>query len=271
MGADTITSIHNPRIKSLCALYASSSERREKGLFPVEGKREVSRCIESGYSPSSFFICPEIYGSVSALPPSEGADIFYVSGKVYERIAYRAGTEGVICVFRTPGQLGLDRIETGGNPIILVLESIEKPGNIGAVLRTADAAGADAVIICDPVTDLFNPNIIRASLGTVFSVPVALCSSTDAVKWLKSRRISILTAQLQDSSPYYDTDMHGPVAIVFGSEANGLSPLWRENSDARIMIPMAGIADSLNISVSAAVLCYEAVRQRHASTCKPLD
>ena len=253
MGADTITSIHNPRIKSLCALYASSSERREKGLFPVEGKREVSRCIESGYSPSSFFICPEIYGSGNA------------------RIAYRAGTEGVICVFRTPGQLGLDRIETGGNPIILVLESIEKPGNIGAVLRTADAAGADAVIICDPVTDLFNPNIIRASLGTVFSVPVALCSSTDAVKWLKSRRISILTAQLQDSSPYYDTDMHGPVAIVFGSEANGLSPLWRENSDARIMIPMAGIADSLNISVSAAVLCYEAVRQRHASTCKPLD
>ena len=158
----------------------------------------------------------------------------------------------------------LDELSLSGNPLILVLESVEKPGNIGAVLRSADAAGVDAVLVCDPLTDLYNPNLIRSSLGALFSVPTLCCSSQEAAAWLKRHGISILTAQLQDSELYYDTDMTRGTAIVLGTEDRGLSPFWREQADAHIRIPMAGLMDSLNVSVSAAILCFEAVRQRNA-------
>ncbi len=149
-----------------------------------------------------------------------------------------------------------------GAPLIMVLEGVEKPGNLGAVLRSADAAGADAVIVCDPLTDLWNPNLIRASIGAVFTVPTVCCSSQEAIAWLKARGIRILTAQLQDSSAYYDCDMTGPTAIVMGTEATGLTDPWRQAADAHVLIPMLGRLDSLNVSVSAAILLYEAVRQR---------
>ena len=149
------------------------------------------------------------------------------------------------------------------NPLIAVLESVEKPGNLGAVLRSADAAGADAVIICDPLTDLYNPNLIRSSIGAVFSRQVATASSEDTIKWLEAHGIRILTAQLQDSEWYYATDMRGGVAIVMGTESTGLSDIWRNAADAHIRIPMLGQLDSLNVSVSAAILLYEAVRQRN--------
>jgi len=149
-----------------------------------------------------------------------------------------------------------------GAPLIMVLEGVEKPGNLGAVLRSADAAGADAVIVCDPLTDLWNPNLIRASIGAVFTVPTVCCSSAEAIAWLKARGIRILTAQLQDSSVYYDADMTGPTAIVMGTEATGLTDPWRQAADAHVLIPMLGRLDSLNVSVSAAILLYEAVRQR---------
>ena len=182
---------------------------------------------------------------------------------MYEKIALRDGTEGVVAVMRSRF-LRLEELKLKASPLVLVLESVEKPGNLGAVLRTADAAGADAVLVCDPLTDLYNPNTVRASLGAIFSVPTVACTSEDACAWLKAHGIAILTAQLQDSKLYYDTDMVRPTALVFGTEDKGLSPYWREQADAHIRIPMAGMMDSLNISVSAAILAFEAVRQRSA-------
>ena len=148
------------------------------------------------------------------------------------------------------------------NPLVVVLEKLEKPGNLGAILRSADGAGANAVLICDALTDLYNPNIIRSSLGSIFTVPVALCDNQEAIEFLKNKKIQILTAQLQDSSFYYDIDMRGGTALVIGSEADGLSEIWRKAADRHILIPMNGKMDSLNASVSAAILLYEAVRQR---------
>ena len=187
--------------------------------------------------------------------------IFEVDENVYSKIAMREGTEGVIAEVRTP-ERRLEDIVLPENPLIVVLESVEKPGNLGAVLRSADAAGADAVLVCDPLTDLWNPNLIRASLGAVFTVPCVACGTEEAIAFLKARGIRILTAQLQDSSLYYDCDMTGGTALVMGTESTGLTPRWREAADAHIRIPMLGRLDSLNVSVSAAILLFEAVRQR---------
>ena len=156
----------------------------------------------------------------------------------------------------------LEDLKLKDNPLIVVLESVEKPGNLGAVLRSADAAQADAVIVCDPLTDLYNPNLICSSIGAIFTVPTVACTSEECIAWLKQHHVQILTAQLQDSKFYYDTDMTCPTAIVMGTEATGLTPVWREAEDAHIRIPMLGRLDSLNVSVSAAILMFEAVRQR---------
>lgn len=252
-----ISSAQNPRIKELLALQEKSRLRREKGLFVVEGKRELQHCLESGFEVDCLFVCPEI-----AQETFEGR-VFEVSAQVYEKIAYRGGTEGVVAIVKARPS-GLDSIKLGPSPLVVVLESVEKPGNLGAVLRSADAAAADAVIICDPLTDLYNPNLIRASIGAIFTTQVAACTSEDAISWLKGNGIRILTAQLQDSEWYYDTDMRGGTAIVIGTEATGLTDCWREAADAHIKIPMLGRLDSLNASVSAAILLFEAVRQRNA-------
>ncbi|MDD2594915.1 MAG: RNA methyltransferase [Bacteroidales bacterium] len=268
MYIDPITSVQNPKIKDLTVLQSKSKERRTRGLFVVEGKREFERSILGGYIAENIFFC-ENYISVSEIekllehstnPPGS---IYSVSKQVYEKIAYRESSEGIVAVLHEKRHT-LDDIVLSDNPLVLVLESVEKPGNLGAVLRTADAAGIDAVIICDPLTDVYNPNLIRASVGGVFTVQTAVCTSLEALHWLNSRNISIYTAQLQDSELYYDTDMASPTAIVFGTEDTGLSQLWREHSDRRIRIPMSGILDSLNVSVSAAILCFEAVRQRNS-------
>jgi TrmH family RNA methyltransferase len=190
------------------------------------------------------------------------ARVFHLSKELYAKVAYREGTEGVIAEVRWK-ERSLDELLTGHNaPLIMVLESVEKPGNLGAVLRSADAAGADGVILCDPLTDLYNPNLIRASIGAIFTVPVVACTSAEAIAWLKANNIRILTAQLQDSAPYYDVDMTCGTALVMGTEATGLTDAWRQAADAHILIPMLGRLDSLNVSVSAAILLYEAVRQR---------
>lgn len=190
------------------------------------------------------------------------ARIVHVSKEVYAKVAYREGTEGVIAEVRWKERVLADLLPQGHAPLIMVLESVEKPGNLGAVLRSADAAGADGVILCNPLTDLYNPNLIRASIGAVFTVPVVACTSNEAIAWLKENNIRILTAQLQDSAPYYDVDMTGGTALVMGTEATGLTDAWRQAADAHILIPMLGRLDSLNVSVSAAILLYEAVRQR---------
>ncbi len=196
-------------------------------------------------------------------PPVRQHNTFLINKDLYAKVAYRGTTEGIIAEVKTR-TLHLEDFHLPEKPLVMVLESVEKPGNLGAVLRSADAAGADAVIICDPLTDLWNPNLIRASIGAVFTVPVVCCSSEEAIAFLKGRGIRILTAQLQDSSPYYDIDMTCGTALVMGTEATGLTDAWRQAADAHILIPMLGRLDSLNVSVSAAILLYEAVRQRQS-------
>lgn len=272
-----ISSPQNPKIKKLLALQQKSSERRSEGLFVVEGRREIEHCIEAGFEIDSVFYCPAIAGKTpdqvggdaarvggdaAVMPGCDRASkVFEVSPAVYEKIAYRAGTEGVIAEVKER-RLRLEDLDLPSNPLIVVLESVEKPGNLGAVLRSADACGADAVIVCDPLTDLWNPNLIRSSIGAIFTVPTVACSSEECIAFLKSKGIRIFTAQLQDSELYYDTDFSGPSAIVMGTESTGLTDVWRKAADAHIRIPMLGRLDSLNVSVSAAILLFEAVRQR---------
>ena len=276
---ETITSVHNPKIKALLELQEKSRVRRSSGLFVVEGRREINHCLEGGYAIDSFFVCPEIFDNgageedtlhriESWLPAGEKAGIYFVNSNVYDRIAYRGGTEGIIAEVRSRSNTlaslegHLSSCGKSSAPLVIVLESVEKPGNLGAVLRSADAAGADAVIVCDPLTDIFNPNLIRSSIGAVFTVPVIACTSAEAIEWLKSNGFSILTAQLQDSDLYYESDMKGATAIVMGTESTGLSDAWRQAATSHIRIPMLGRLDSLNVSVSAAILLFEAIRQR---------
>ncbi len=266
MRTESITSTRNPKIRLLLELQEKSGERRKNAMFPVEGRREILHCIGAGYKMHTVFCCPDII-SESDLKDITGRckddfTLISVTAGVYDHIACRKGTEGIIAEFGMKPS-GLDRISLGKNPLVVVLESVEKPGNLGAVLRSADAANADAVIICDPLTDIFNPNLIRASIGAVFTVPTAAATSEEAIAWLKARDIRILTAQLQDSELYYDTDMTCGTALVMGTESEGLTDLWRRSADAHIRIPMLGALDSLNVSVSAAILMFEAVRQRN--------
>lgn len=254
-----LTSTQNPRIKHLLLLQQKSSQRKADGLFVVEGRREVEHCLAAGYTIRTAFVCEEISDASLSLP--KGVEIVPVSRNVYERIAYRGGTEGIVAVVNTK-ETTLADLRLSPSPLIVVLESVEKPGNLGAVLRSADAAGADAVIVCDPLTDLYNPNLIRSAVGALFTVPCVACSTEECIAFFKEKGIKILTAQLQDSHLYYDTPMTGPTAIVMGTEATGLTPQWRSAADAHIRIPMLGHLDSLNVSVSAAILLYEAVRQR---------
>jgi TrmH family RNA methyltransferase len=249
-----ITSVQNARIKHVVALQQKSSLRREEGLFVVEGQREIEHCIACGYEIVEMFSRSEEWGAPHTT---------IVTPQVYEKMAYRGSTEGVIAVVRER-QRSLEDLQLSASPLIIVLERVEKPGNLGAVLRSADAAKADAVIICDPLTDLYNPNLIRSSIGAIFSVPCVACSSEACITFLKAHGIQILTAQLQDSSLYYDTDMLGGTAIVMGTESTGLTDVWRQAADAHIRIPMLGQLDSLNVSVSAAILLFEAVRQRQS-------
>ena len=253
---ELITSPSNPKIKRLLALQQKSSARREAGLFVVEGQRELQHCIDSGFEIDSVFYCPDFFSGQIASEKK-----FEVSRAVYEKIAMRESTEGVIAEVRAK-ERKLEELVLPENPLVVVLERVEKPGNLGAVLRSADAAGVDAVLFCDPLTDLWNPNLIRASIGAVFTVPCVACSSAEAIAFLKARGIRILTAQLQDSSLYYDCDMTAGTALVMGTESTGLTDAWRQAADAHIRIPMLGRLDSLNVSVSAAILLFEAVRQR---------
>lgn len=258
---EEITSAQNPKIKALLQLQQKSSERRKAGLFVVEGQRELDHCVNAGYEIDTLFACPAILGNdASVLYPN--VKCFEVSRDVYDKIAYRGGTEGIIAEMRTR-KVTLSNLHLPENPLIVVLESVEKPGNLGAVLRSADASGVDAVIVCNPLTDLYNPNLIRSSIGAIFTVPCVACSSEECIAFLKANDIKILTAQLQDSHLYYDTDMRSGTAIIMGTEATGLTNIWREAADAHIRIPMLGRLDSLNVSVSAAILMYEAVRQRN--------
>lgn len=258
MNDNVISSLQNPRVKQLVLLQQKSSERRRTGFFVVEGQREIMHCVEAGYQIDSLYCCPELLRGESLLVDGKRYD---VTAAVYEKMAYRGSTEGVLAVVRAR-TLTLADLPKKEHPLYVVLESVEKPGNLGAVLRSADAAQADAVIVCDLLTDLYNPNLIRSSIGAIFTVPCVACTSEECIAFFKARQVRILTAQLQDSRLYYDTDMRQGTAIVMGTESTGLTDTWRRAADAHIRIPMLGRLDSLNVSVSAAILLFEAVRQR---------
>ena len=267
MRVETLTSAQNPKFKNLLLLQEKSKARREQGLFVVEGRRELEHCLAAGFTVRTLFVCPEIADGLTeeaicdTIPSAVNPLVIEIPEQLYRKAAYRESTEGIIAEVEYKS-LKLEDLDLPENPLIMVLESVEKPGNLGAVLRSADAAGADAVLICDPLTDLYNPNLIRASIGAVFTVPTVAVSSKEAIAFLQARGIQILTAQLQDSSLYYDVDMKGGTALVMGTESTGLTPLWRKAATAHIRIPMLGQLDSLNVSVSAAILLFEAVRQR---------
>ncbi len=276
-----ISSTQNTGVKHVVALQQKSSLRRREGVFVVEGRREITHCLEAGYEIESLYLCPPLYEHAE-LTDKQGHEadsrvdeiiakvnntvrISEVTPIVYDKMAYRGGTEGMIAVVKSH-ELTLEDLNLPENPLIVVLESVEKPGNLGAILRSADAASADAVVVCDPLTDIYNPNLIRSSIGAIFTVPCIACSTEECISFLKERGIRILTAQLQDSHPYYDTDMRCGTAIVMGTESTGLSSTWRTAADAHIRIPMLGRLDSLNVSVSTAILLFEAVRQRSSGS-----
>ncbi|WP_298646667.1 RNA methyltransferase [uncultured Proteiniphilum sp.] len=258
-----ITSLQNPAIKNIVKL-SKSQERKEQQLFIIEGARELSLALQSGYLPQAVYVCREMFektkypGLLDLLP--EGI-VFNISLPVFGKIAYRENSDGVVALAK-PKQHGLGDLKLSGNPFLILLESVEKPGNLGAILRTADAAAVDAVIVCDPQTDLYNPNVVRSSVGGLFTVQTAVCSSEEAFAWLQAHKIRSFAAELQAAEFYQDIDFTPPSAIVMGTEAEGLSDFWLKNAAKRIKIPMRGKIDSLNVSVSTAVLTFEAMRQR---------
>ena len=251
-------------------------ERRERdssGLTLVDGGRESLRAMEAGAVVESAFVCPPLLATPEAKRVAEklrqsfgpfGAAIEYaeVSERAFERLAYGDRSDGVILVVRVP-RTELSELQLAAEPLIVVTENVEKPGNVGAIIRSADAVGVDAVIAVGG-TDLFNPNVIRASVGTVFSMPVAAASAADAAAWLRGREIRVVASIVDAERLHIEADLRGPLAIVLGSEATGLSDAWRTPDVEALRLPMAGVADSLNVSVAAAVLLYEAWRQRHS-------
>jgi TrmH family RNA methyltransferase len=261
-----ISSQQNLRIKQVVKLQAKHSERKESGLLVVEGLKELGLALLAGYRVHSLFFCKQ-YISVSEL--SEvirelgDLDVFSLSVEVFSKIAYRESTSGVVALLFTNYQ-ALDTINLRqACPLVIVLESIEKPGNLGAILRTADAANVDAVLLCDPLVDVYNPNVIRSSIGTVFTNNVIACSSADAMAWLTKHGITPYAAELQASVDYYTCDFKKPTAFVMGTEAYGLTSQWLNFCKKRIIIPMNGKIDSLNVSTSTAILVFEAMRQRN--------
>lgn len=264
-----ITSTQNTTVKKLLQLQEKSRTRKKENRFIIEGIREIELAIKGGYTISELYYFPELFSAEKAAGLLNDfyseTDLVEISAEVYHKIAYRGSTEGVIAV-AAGKDLSLNALKIGNeNPLILVAEAPEKPGNIGALLRTADAANADAVIIANPRTDMFNPNIIRSSVGCVFTNQIAAADSSEIIKFLKDRKIGIFGAALQASVPYYSVDFRQPSAIVVGTEATGLSKEWLENTTQNIKIPMQGEIDSMNVSVAAGILIFEAKRQRNFS------
>lgn len=256
-----ITSTQNPKIKSLLALE-KPRERRKQQLFMIEGKKEIGLALEAGYKIGNIFFCDDIIREEEVIKLfSDDTLLIPVSKDVFEKLAMRENSGGMVAVAEHKLHT-LDQLTLSKNPLILVLESVEKPGNLGAILRTADASGVDAVIICDPQTDFYNPNVIRASIGCIFTKQVAAATSEETIDWLKKNKIALYCTYLKASKAYHLTDYTKPSAIVMGTEATGLSEIWIKNSDANIIIPMQGKIDSMNVSTAAAVVVFEAKRQR---------
>ncbi|WP_242132160.1 TrmH family RNA methyltransferase [Aestuariivivens marinum] len=262
--AKEITSTQNEFIKQLVQLKDKSRERKKMGLFLIEGQREIQLALNGGYALETILFYPDLYSEAQLNDlTTQHINTIEISKQVYQKLAYRSTTEGILAVAKTkPHDLDHLELETK-NPLILIAEAPEKPGNIGALLRTADAAHVDAVIIANPKTDMYNPNIIRSSVGCIFTNTLATGNTPEIISFLKENNINIYCAALQASVNYHTEDFTQPTAIVVGTEATGLSNDWLEHSTQNIIIPMQGEIDSMNVSVAAGILIFEAKRQRN--------
>jgi TrmH family RNA methyltransferase len=254
-----ITSVQNPFIKSLIQLQEKAKARKQSGSFLIEGMREIELAIKGNYEIETILFLPELVSNNQITKLTDNP--IEISKEVYQKLAYRDTTEGILAVAKTKS-LQLADLKLSENPLILVMEAIEKPGNIGAVLRTCDAAKIDAVIIANPKTDLYNPNIVRSSVGCLFTNQIATGSTEEVIDYLIQKNINFYSATLQNSTSYHTQNYTLPTALVVGTEATGLSELWRKKATQNIIIPMQGEIDSMNVSVAAAILIFEAKRQR---------
>jgi len=281
---EKITSLQNPRVKQLVKLR-DRRPRDEAGVFMVEGYRQIRRALEKQITLTELYFSPDWYlgenePALIAQAEAAGAQLFELSKEAFAKVAYRERPDGLLAVApqwkRSLGEINVAGVADPGSekaapgsttpatkaPFLLVVEAIEKPGNLGTILRSADAAGVDAVIVCDPVTDIFNPNVVRSSTGVLFSVPVVIAESEPVRAWLREQRIRAVATTPSATALYTETDLRGPLAIVMGSEQYGLSDFWLKESDAQVRIPMAGQADSLNVAMATIITLFEAVRQR---------
>ncbi|MBS4167714.1 RNA methyltransferase [Parachlamydia sp. AcF125] len=264
-----ITSLQNPKIKQAVKLRERHA-RKQTDLFLIEGYRELLRAVNGGRKIDSLFFCPELYlgsneASLIQKIARTGTALYRCTEAVFTKLSYRDRPDGLVAIapqsHLTLGHLE-KQLENQHNPFLIVAEAIEKPGNLGTILRCADAVGLDALIVCDACTDIHNPNVVRASVGTLFTVPVIESQGTETLQWLKKNNISILAATPHAKQEFTDIDLTGPLAIAVGTEQLGLSPQWMEQADIQVRIPMYGIADSLNVAMATTILLYEALRQR---------
>ena len=261
-----LTSPANPKIKYVVKLR-SCATREETGEMIVEGFRECRRALDNGYRPHAIFHCPELYlkdenePQLVADAERAGADVYFCSKTAFVKMAYKERPDGLLMIGPHVAKR-LSDLTLPPNALVIVTESIEKPGNLGTILRSADAAKVSAVIVCDRTTDIHNPNVVRASTGTMFSVPIAEATSDEALAWLKERGFKVLAATPHAEKLHFEVDLTGNVAIALGAEQYGLTARWMDGADLRVRIPMLGVADSLNVSAAATILVYEAVRQR---------
>jgi len=255
-----ITSLQNPRVKQIVKLRDDKKQRHSEGLMLVEGYDEISLALAAGYFPRTLFIAPEL---VRREIENVITEIFTVSPTVFEKMSYRENPDGWLGVFPIP-RTSLEDLKLSESPLLIVAESVEKPGNLGAILRTADAARVDAVLVCDPRVDSYGPNVVRASRGTIFTVPVVETKSAQALVYLQQRGIRILAATPSAEVEYTRPDLRLPLAVAVGTEDEGLSEFWMNHADVKVKIPMLGKVNSLNVSIATALIVYEAVRQRNA-------
>lgn len=264
---ELLSSLQNPRVKQIVHLR-DKSERDKSGLFLIEGYRELLRACQAGQPIESVFVCPELYLGTNETQlihqlAAAGARIFANTDKVFRKISYRDRPDGLLAIARQQKK-NLKDFVLSQNPFFVVAEAIEKPGNLGTILRSSDAVGIDGLIVCDKCTDIFNPNVVRASVGTLFTVPVAEAASQETITWLKKNGVAILAATPSAEKEFTAVDMTGPLAIAVGTEQLGLTEQWMSQADLQVKIPMCGVADSLNVAMATTLLLYEALRQRKA-------
>jgi len=257
-----ISSVQNPFIKSLVLLQEKAKARKQTGTFLIEGQREIELALKGNYEIETILFNPELISeTLRKKVTNEAVELIEISKEVYQKLAYRDTTEGLLAVAKTK-ILSLSDLVLPQNPLVVVMEAIEKPGNIGAILRTCDAARVDAVILANPKTDLYNPNIVRSSVGCLFTNQIASATTEETIAFLLENKISFYSATLQNSTSYHSQNYTTPTALVVGTEATGLTEPWRQKSTQNIIIPMQGAIDSMNVSVAAAILIFEAKRQR---------